>query len=241
MDGDSAGLSAFNGVEWSRRVSPDVFWSWIQSGHISSDMPVHWPAAHPYPLPAGSFATANGFRSETFPAMLQSGSAFSHQGAVYCRNDGRIGDRCVRCGDLAVTSRVVKLEKQNPLVLCGLFLGVIGLIALSVIFNKKVSLSVGLCQKHASILRKRRIVGFSMAAAAMPIAIIAGTISVNPTPAGEPNLAVFALVLSFMMVAVGLFVQSPRNFSLKLKSVENGVAKLDGLKPEVQRQLATVA
>jgi hypothetical protein len=58
------GLTAFNGTQWSERVSPAVFWQWVKAGYIAPNMPVHWPSFDPFPLPASAVVQPGGYRVE---------------------------------------------------------------------------------------------------------------------------------------------------------------------------------
>jgi hypothetical protein len=106
------GLTAFNGVQWSPRVSPSVFWQWVKAGYISPSMPVHWPSFDPFPLPASAMVQQTGYRAEAREALLNSGLALQHDGVVICPNNGSLGDVCVHCSAPAVRTIRVTFEDR---------------------------------------------------------------------------------------------------------------------------------
>jgi hypothetical protein len=109
---EPSGLTAFNGTHWSPRVSPTVFWEWVKAGYISPNMPVHWPSFDPFPLPASAVVHANGYRTETTDALLNSGLAVQHEGSVICPDNGSLGDGCVHCCAPSVRTLRVSLEND---------------------------------------------------------------------------------------------------------------------------------
>jgi hypothetical protein len=229
------GISAFNGSQWSPRVSPSVFWGWVQSGHITGEMPTHWPIAHPYPMPAAAFVSTQGFRPEMFNPLLTSGSAFSQNGRVFSREDSELGHGCVYCGRPQMERRTLKLEKQNPAALCGIFFGVLPLLLLSMLLNKKATLRVSLCELHVKKLRLRRILGSSFAVFGMFLGLLIAQLG-----GSSDGYAGLGLGLGSIMVVAGLIWQSPRKYSLKLKSLENGIAVIGGVPSALLDQLPRV-
>jgi hypothetical protein len=106
------GLTAFNGTQWSPRVSPTVFWQWVQAGYIAPNMPVHWPSFDPFPLPASAVVQASGYRAEATDALLNSGLAVQHDGDVICPDNGSLGDGCVYCCAPSVRTHRVNLDRR---------------------------------------------------------------------------------------------------------------------------------
>jgi hypothetical protein len=134
------GLTAFNGTQWSERVSPAVFWQWVKAGYIAPNMPVHWPSFDPFPLPASAVVQPGGYRVEAAEALLGAGLALQHDGAVICPNNGSLGDGCVQCGTPAVRSYRVRWHRAT----------------IDEFDESDVSVWVGVCATHRYSHRVRR-------------------------------------------------------------------------------------
>jgi hypothetical protein len=134
-----------------------------------------------------------------------------------------------------IERRTVKLEKQNPAALCGIFLGILPLLFLSMLLNKKATLHISLCAAHVKKLRLRRILGSSFAVFGMLLGLLIAQLG-----GSSDGYAGLGLGLGSIMVVVGLIWQSPRKYSLKLKSLENGVAVIGGAPGALLDQLPRI-
>jgi hypothetical protein len=228
-----SGLSVMTNGAWSTRVSPVVFQQWIAGGHVGGDTLVHWPMLAAQPLPAGSFATPQGFLPNVVPALMHSNTPFLHRGEVHCA-DGVVLAQCVTCGAPATQLKKHKLEKQHPAALVGLVLGVIGLIVMSAILNKRINVHIGMCDQHFAQRRKLRLAAFAIIAAGL-----LGFFAAIQFLQGDTSAWVaFAVLL--VGVLAGIIVGTRGQNLPKLADLTNNVAKLSKVQPAVQQLLPTV-
>jgi hypothetical protein len=228
-----SGLSVLTNGAWSERVSPGQFQQWVAGGQITGQTLVHWPMLAPQPIMAGYFASPGGYLPNVVPALLQSNMPFVHRGEVHCA-DGAILDHCVRCGEPASRFRKKKLEKQNPLALVGIVMGIIGLMIMSAVLNKRINVHLGLCQQHQARQRTQTIAGIGVA-----LAGLLGFFALIQFGTSESSV-VYAFGLLLLGMATGSFVSKLGQHKPKLTDLTDNVATLGKVQVAVQQHMPHV-